>query len=207
LGRAIGGIPALGARDPIFRQHAKDTTAGAPLVASGAHAGDPCDTFLAITGMIDASAVRSVEAAVLGIDPSAQLEVWLLAGLVSVDSDTEVAAFCAAIEARGLIAEPTTGVMTRTSQLLSTDETSDVARGTMAGLILHALLWAIACLFITFIIYFVPMLMMAFLCNCDRDLITLPAVAAMLGAIIAFAITVALGTRRRRRSDVQDDWE
>jgi hypothetical protein len=39
------------------------------------------------------------------------------------------------------------------------------------------------------------MLMIAFLCNCNMDLITLPAVAAILGAIIAFATTITLGMR------------
>jgi hypothetical protein len=162
---------------------------------------------LAITGMIDASAVRSVEAAIRGIDPSAQIDVSLLSGIVSVDSETEVAALCAAIEAHGLIAEPTTRVIRRTPQLLFPDEAPGTAAGTTASLIVRALLWGIACFFITLIVYFVPVLMIGFLCNCDTDLITLPTVAGILGAIIAFAVTLALGVRRRRRSDAQDEWE
>jgi ABC-type sugar transport system permease subunit len=86
-----------------------------------------------------------------------------------VESETEVAAFYAAIEARGLIAEPTTRAMTRTYP----DEARDAVKGTMAGLILRALLWAIAWFFITLIICFVPVLMIAFLCNCNIDVITL----------------------------------
>jgi cation transport ATPase len=160
---------------------------------------------IAITGMIDASAVQSVEAAVRGIDPAAQIDVSLQAGLVSVDSDSHVAAFCAAIEARGLIAEPTERVMTRTPQLLFPDEAPVAARGTVVSLILRALLWGIAWFFITVLIYFVPVLMIGFLCNCNMDLITLPVVAAIVGAIIAFVTTLALGVRRRRRSDVQDE--
>jgi hypothetical protein len=70
----------------------------------------------------------------IGIDPSAQIDVSLLSGLVSVDSETEVAAFCATIEAHGLIAEPTTRVTTRTPQLLSPDEAPAATAGTMASL-------------------------------------------------------------------------
>jgi hypothetical protein len=73
----------------------------------------------------------------------------------------------------------------------------DAIRGTMVSLIPRGQLWAIASLSITFIIYFVPMLMIAFLCNHGLDHVAGGAV--MLGAIIAFAITIALSMRQYRR--------
>ena len=171
---------------------------------------------LAITGMIDASAARSVEAAIRGVDPSATINISMPAGLVSVDSQAEAAAFCTAIEARGLVAEPTTRAMTWTPQLLTPDEAAP--RGTMAGLIRRALMWGIAWLFITPAIFLVLMLIVREIvprCGfglsdagaCGLDLFAVPALAAIPGAIIAFAITFALGKPLvRRGSDDTDGW-
>ncbi len=171
---------------------------------------------LAITGMIDASAVRTVEAAIREVDPSAKINVSLPAGLVSVESQAEAAAFCAAIEARGLVAEPTTRAMTWTPQLLTPDEAT--SNRTMAALIRRALMWGVAWLFITPALFLVLMLIIREIvprCGvglsdssaCGIDLFTVPALAAIPGAIIAFAITFALRKPLvRRGNDDADGW-
>jgi copper chaperone CopZ len=157
---------------------------------------------LAIIGMIDLAAAQAVEAAVHGVDPAAVVTISLPAGLVAVDTVASSGALCAAIEARGFIAEPTTRTLPKPRPSLP--------NGAMPRLFGRALLWGLAWfLFSPLVVFVVTFVVATFdpVCGtpgdsggCEMGVVSISASAAPIGGMLAFAITLIRGLVRMRRA-------